>query len=383
MADISEPVHWKWKKKKVGLSSVMSELKLSTLQGFCVVDHDFLRLPQLLKTFCNHDYHMRQIKLALDQVALLRGAFEMHQSAPDRLNPKTLILIWDTGASAGLTPFRSDFIDYVECEIDVCDITKVNKVVGIGTTLHKFVDNNGNHVYLPCVSYHLPSMDVRSFSPQIYHQLHGGHSVVNGDVVVMKFCKEGALISIPIDRNATNLPVVHNSFMSKKVKREHASKFRSALHATGLYAALDYFANVSVDQNLSTLSRKQGPVSSFPCVGGLKNENLSMPQKELLLWHWKLGIGMQRLQAMMQNRIFEDPFGRLQCHPPIIKTKFASTSSCAIPKCQSCELAWARQRSPKVKKVQSNLDSEGAISRNRLEVGDFVSTDQFVCRTPG
>ncbi len=96
--------------------------------------HDFLRLPQLLKTFCNHDYHVRQIKLALDQVALLYGTFEMHQSAPDRLNPKTLTLIWDTGASAGLTPFRSDFIDYVECEIDVCDITKVNKVVGIGTT---------------------------------------------------------------------------------------------------------------------------------------------------------------------------------------------------------------------------------------------------------
>ena len=89
---------------------------------------------------------MRQIKSALDQVALLCGTFEMHQSAPDRLNPKTLILIWDTGASAGLTPFCSDFIDYVECEIDVRDITKVNKVVGIGTTLHKFVDNNGNHI---------------------------------------------------------------------------------------------------------------------------------------------------------------------------------------------------------------------------------------------
>ncbi len=127
-------MRWKWKKENVGLSSVMSELKLSTLQGFCAVDHDFLCLPQLLKTFCNHDYHVRQIKLALDQVALLCGTFEMHQSAPDCLNPKTLILIWDTGASAGLMPFRSDFIDYVECEIDVCDITKVNKVVGIGTT---------------------------------------------------------------------------------------------------------------------------------------------------------------------------------------------------------------------------------------------------------
>jgi hypothetical protein len=157
----------------------------------------------------------------------------MHQSAPDCLNPKTLILIWDTCASAGLTPFWSDFIDYVECKIDVCNITKVNKVVGIGTTLHKFVDNNGNHVYLPRMSYHLPTMvDVWLFSPQIYHQLHGGHSVVNGNEVVMKFCKEGASISIPIDRNATNLPIVHNSFVSKNVKREHASKFRSALHAT-------------------------------------------------------------------------------------------------------------------------------------------------------
>jgi hypothetical protein len=26
-------------------------------------------------------------------------------------------------------------------------------------------------VYLPCVSYHLPTTDVRLFSPQIYHQL--------------------------------------------------------------------------------------------------------------------------------------------------------------------------------------------------------------------
>jgi hypothetical protein len=151
------------------------------------------------------------------------------------------------------------------------------------------------------VSYHLPMMDVRLFSPQIYHQLHGGHSVVNGDEMVMKFLKEGASILIPIDRNATNLPVVHNSFVSEKVKREHASKFWSALHATGLFAALDYFANVSVDQNLSTPSRKQDPVSSFPCVGGLNNKNLWMPQKKLLLWHWKLGIGMQPLQAMMQN----------------------------------------------------------------------------------
>ena len=338
VSKVSEPVRWKWKNKSVGLDSVMSTLDPASINSFCAADHDFLRLPHLLKTLCNHDYHVGQIKLALDRVALLCGTFEMHHSGQRSLDPKTLMLIWDTGASAGLTPFWSDFIDYVECEIDVCDISKVKKVIGIGTTLHKFVDNNGNNVYLPCVSYHLPSTDVRLFSPQIYHQLHGGHSVVCGDAVEMVFGKYGgSTVTIPIDKDGTNLPVIRDSFVSQKIKQQHASKFRSALNATGLYAALDYFANMStkVGGQLSTSSRLQGLFSSYPCVGGLANENLLQAQRELLLWHWRLGIGMQRIQVMMRNRTFEDPFGRSQVHPPIIKSKFTSTSSCAIPKCQS------------------------------------------------
>jgi hypothetical protein len=383
---MSEPVRWKWKKKpKVGLKSVMSSLQPGTLASFCEGHHDFLRLPKLMGTLCNHDYHVKQIKSALDRVALLRGTYEMHKSVSSHLDPKTLILIWDTGGSAGLTPFRSDFIDYVECDIDVRDVTKVNKVIGIGTTLHKFVDGAGNDVYLPCVSYHLPSTDVRLFSPQVYHQIYGGHSIVNGDEVIMRirYDNEQKTISIPIDRDGTNLPIVRDSFVSNNMKKKLALQFRSALIATGINTALDYFANVSVHRAVSTSSRLEGIFSSYPSVGGHENENLSMPQKELLLWHWKLGIGMQRVQTMMRKRTFEDPFGRMQVHPPIIQSKFASTASCTIPKCQSCELARAHQRSSNVKRVQPNQDAEGAITRNKLEVGDFVSTDQFVCRTPG
>ena len=160
--------------------------------------------------------------------------------------------------------------------------------------------------------------------------------MVNGDEVVMRVCEVGPpiTIAIPIDRDGTNLPVVHNSLVSEKIKKKHAHRFRSALNATGLYTALDYFGSLSLSGQ-----SKQGLFSSFECVGGLVNKNLTMAQKELLLWHWKLGIGMQRLQAMMRNRTFEDPFGRSQVHPPIIQAKFASTSSCAIPRCQSCELA--------------------------------------------
>ena len=36
-----------------------------------------------------------------------------------------------------LTPFGSDFIDYVKCDIPVKGVTHINRAIGIGTTLHK------------------------------------------------------------------------------------------------------------------------------------------------------------------------------------------------------------------------------------------------------
>jgi hypothetical protein len=133
-----------------------------------------------------------------------------------------------------LTPFQSDFIDYVEVSFEVQDVTKTNKVVVIGTTLHRFVDDNGKDVYLPCVSYHLPTTDVRLFSPQIYHQLHCGSSTIDGANVCMRLCGRRPNITIPIACGESNLPCDFNSFFSEKVKREYASKMRSALKASRL-----------------------------------------------------------------------------------------------------------------------------------------------------
>ncbi len=47
-------------------------------------------------------------------------------------------LIWDTGATHGLTPFLKDFIHYHLYDIPVKDISKVNRVIGVGTVMHKF-----------------------------------------------------------------------------------------------------------------------------------------------------------------------------------------------------------------------------------------------------
>ena len=83
----------------------------------------------------------------------------------DRKGPRKMILVRDTGDSYELTPFRSDFIDYVECDIPVKDATKLNTVIGIGTTIHKLIESNGQDILLPCISYHTTQTDVLIFLP--------------------------------------------------------------------------------------------------------------------------------------------------------------------------------------------------------------------------
>ena len=109
---------------------------------------------------------------------------------------KTCPLVWDTGASAGLAPFRCDFIDYMKSQMPVNNIARTNMVIGIGTALHKFWINGGP-IYLPCLSFHLPSDEAYLFSFQTYHKLYGGHSSIFGDCVVKMF--DNMPIEVDID----------------------------------------------------------------------------------------------------------------------------------------------------------------------------------------
>jgi hypothetical protein len=120
-----------------------------------------------------------------------------------------------------------------------------------------------------------------------------------------------------------------------------------------------------------------------PCIGASENENLSAPQKELLKWHWKLGIGMYHVQEMMHERHYEEPNGNKTVLSAIIKPKLASARNCIVPPCQLCLLARARKRTPNVSRMCLLDNCEGAITRDQYNVSHFVSTDQFICKMPG
>jgi hypothetical protein len=338
----------------------------SILDGFLRSDVHFLQLPRLLSQFWSVD-HEKNISLCISRVAALWGIFENRSMSGGGLDPCTLILIWDTGASFGLSPFRSDFIDYVECDIPVRDVTKVNKVIGIGTTVHRFTDTNGNPVFLPCVSYHLPQTDVRLFSPQTYHQMHGGYSEVYGQSVQMKL--RTSSIHIDIIRDHANLPVVHDSYVSEKAKHGLGPIMRSGLCRARL-SALDFFGEI--DSSVSSIvdNAESNCFPCFPCVGDSANDNLTSPQRELLLWHWKLGINMHRVQELMRERTYEEPLGQRTVLPPIIKAKFPSARNCVMPLCQSCLLLGLGSALPMSKGVRlvPNVREHSVVTNMRLVI---------------
>ena len=191
------------------------EIDESGLDAFCKARRKteaFLSITRLQKKMasCRHKERIietivraqgYQLCIAVFQM-LYKSQKERNKAKTKQLSPCYYSLIYDTGALFGLTPFRSDFIDYVKCEIKVGDISKVNTVVGIGTTLHRFISDEGLVLWLPCLLYHLPSAKVGLFSPQTYHSIYRGHSWAQGDHVDLIAPLHGTnhTAVIPIDR---------------------------------------------------------------------------------------------------------------------------------------------------------------------------------------
>ena len=127
------------------------------------------------------------------------------------------------------------------------DVTTFNKVILIGTTLHKFRNDKGKSVFLPCVLYHLPTTDVRLFSPQTYHQMHGGYSRINGDYVEMNL--KNNKIVIPIRCEQANSPIVFDSYVTTKQKNEVGPHIRSAMAYSNM-SLLDFFGDLQISSEL-------------------------------------------------------------------------------------------------------------------------------------
>lgn len=230
-------------------------------------------------------------------------------------------------------------VDYVECDIKVRDISKVNTVIGIGTTLHKFYTTNGEPIWLPCLSYHLPSAEVRLFSPQTYHILYGGCGNIRGDHVAMLV--DNHTIKIGIERRGPNVPVVEDSYVDPHEMNRLAPLVKFALSSvdrhTDLFAGFGLHSFNEWKIELEDISED---LFSYPSVLSDSNADLSEAQKYLLLWINCTGISGHRLQELMRPVPIIDDQG-VHSMMSLVLPPFCSSSRCKIPKDQTSLLAKA------------------------------------------
>ena len=210
------------------------------------------------------------------------------------------MLVWDTGASIGLTPFRSDFIDYLPLDgITVKDIARTNAVLGIGTIMWKLPTTKGHAVFIPAVAYHMPDCDIRLFSPQSYFNLHGGDATVTARSVEMRL-PDTHVVDIPFDPTM-NLPVIH----CPQPTLEEQDKFGPHLLS-------------SVVANTLNVTGLAKPV----CC-----KTVADVQRELIQWHSKLCINMHHVQELMRDRHYKISNSDDLVLPPILFTKNATACS--------------------------------------------------------
>jgi hypothetical protein len=176
------------------------------------------------------------------------------------------------------------------------------------------VNQSSSHAYP--VTFH---RQMFIFSPlKTYHQMHGDYSKVYAKNIQMK--QHTSTIGIMIEQGLTNLPVVHDSFVSEKAKCDLGPLMHSGLSHTHI-PDLDFFEEINKVVSSIFTQSEQSFFPCFPCVGNSENKNLTSPQRKLLLWHWKLGINMYWVQELMHDRTFEEPLGKLTILPPIYQTK--------------------------------------------------------------
>jgi len=259
-------------------------------------------------------------------------------------------IVLDSGASTALSPIRSDFINELTPP-PIRELTGISgkaTMEGIGTVEWTIYDLFGTTRTIRTKACYVPSAGIRLFSPQAYFQEHGeGKYMMTQDRSILTLA-DGTDLEFPYNQ-ASNLPLMLPT---------------SSMATAGLtFSDRQYLSNPPL-------------LSSFLSVADETNQNITASQKELLLWHWKLGhAGFQWIQHLAS--IPREPLDGIEY--PILKCKQPRVSSCPAPLCTACQLANQHRRGAGTSLETHRKDKANMLRRDeRLYPGRKVSIDQYL-----
>ena len=282
-----------------------------------------------------------------------------------RLSSTDTMLIVDSGASVCISPLRSDFITYKPSLMKIKDLSSSNKVQGEGIIKWRILDSSGQEISIEVPGYHIPGVEVRLLSPQVLLNLIGGNYIGSTSGIVLSLDNNIELDAKYCPRS--RLPFLPVCSVNPSTRSFWANAFTYTVQEA----------------------------SAYPALLNATNTNLSLSQKEVLLWHQRLShASVQWIQCLMRDRKWlQDNASKGSLHDgPFLPCKNSRASSCSVSalKCAACLCAKASTRSPTNTPTQPALRSDGLnmpkqriLKRGHLEPGDCISIDQYVSKVQG
>ena len=117
------------------------------------------------------------------------------------------------------------------------------------------------------------------------------------------------------------------------------------------------------------------PSTISTSVADESNQNLSPSQKELRIWHWRLGHAHFKLiQSLMKPRTFLDDSNNERDDGPIITPNHTSTCRCSPPLCATCLCGKYQVRNSR---TSGKRPTEYDLRSGKLLPGELIFVDHY------
>jgi hypothetical protein len=114
-------------------------------------------------------------------------------------------IVFDTGASTGVTPHRDDFIDFVQSDSSLTGIAQTARVCGSGTVCWTIRDDTGQQHELKTRALYVPDAQIRLFSPQVHLQVEA-----RGGRGEFRVTERGSVFRFPFTKKLLTFHATHD-----------------------------------------------------------------------------------------------------------------------------------------------------------------------------
>ena len=271
--------------------------------------------------------------------------------APSRLRDtlskeSSFQIIWDSGASGCISHDIDDFVGDIDKPESIRKLTGLAKGLAIAGTGHAewaIPDEFGNHRVLHLPAYYVPKANVRLLSTTSFAQAYPGE----------KYIGDHTGIRVTGIANDPNRGPIH-----AMINPANNLPMSTAYRANAVQKGSEILANI-----ISTVNEN--------------NTNLSEPEKELLRWHQRLGhLSFKKIQFLMRTGVLAHTEKTRRLHTAAAKLTVA-------PKCAACRFGKQLARTTPSTTHQQVRSNAGALKKENLTPGQYVSVDHFICSTKG